>query len=111
MTSLSEICEKKLKRRDMVVRQVFPELTKAIAKRYLENRKQAAEIRHEQFCTAIKAWARRLHARGFVPNHKTLAPFLDTPTKLRCDWAIAALTEVRIELGYEDEGEQLLLAV
>lgn len=106
-----EICAKKLKRRDLVVRQNFPELSRQISKRYLENRRLDAQVRQEQYCAAIKAYSRRLHARGMVPNHKTLALFVDRPSKLRCEWAIVAMREVRTELGYEDEGEQLLLAV
>lgn len=111
MMPFSEICRSKLKRRDIVVRQHFPELARAIAKRHLDNRKTMAQVRQEQYCTGIKAFARSLHCRGVVPNHKTLAPFIDQPGKLRCEWAIAALREVRAELGYEDIGEQLLLAV
>jgi len=44
-----------------------------------------------------------------VPNHKTLKPFLKRPGKIRCAWALKALREVRVELGYEDLNEQLLL--
>ncbi len=106
-----EICEKKLDRGGFVVRQYFPDLAQSISKRYLANRRLLAEIRREQFCTAIKTVSRFLHSRGITPNHKTLQQYLDKPTRLRCDWAIAALREVRAELGYDDDGEQLLLAV
>jgi len=111
MMSFVEICEKKLKRGNFVVRQNFPDLSREISKRYLENRKLFAVLRHDQFCTAIKTVSRFLHSRGIVPNHKTLSPYLDCASKLRCAWAIAALSEVRIELGYEDAGEQLMLLV
>jgi hypothetical protein len=68
-----------------------------------------AQVRQEQYCIEIKAWSRRLHASGAVPNHKTLKPFLNPPGKIRCAWALKALREVRVELGYEDLNEQLLL--
>jgi transcriptional regulator with XRE-family HTH domain len=106
-----EICEKKLDRGGFVVRQCFPDLAQSISKRFLANRRLLAEIRREQFCSAIKTVSRFLHSRGITPNHKTLQQYLDRPTRLRCDWAIAALREVRAELGYEDDGEQLLLTV
>ena len=46
-----------------------------------------------------------------MPNHKTLKEYVDSPGKLRCDYALKALQEVREELGYYSEGEQLLLYV
>jgi len=111
MQSFDEICDKRLNRNPWVVRQYFPELAKAIAKRYLDNRKLMASIRQEQFCASIRAVSRFLHFRGTVPNHKTLAPYLDQPARLRCEWAIRALQEVKAELGYQNDGEQLILAV
>lgn len=111
MMSFAEICEKKLNRRCTIVRDYFPVASRAIAKRYLENHKLTAQVGQQQYCTAVKAWSRHLHTRGIVPNHKTLKPFVERPSKLRCEWAMAALKEARIELGYEDTGEQLLLAV
>ncbi|ACB74324.1 TniQ family protein [Opitutus terrae] len=111
MMSFSEICSRKLRRRDVVIRQNFPEEARLVARRYLENRKLMADIKRDQFCAALETVARFLHARGIVPNYKTLSPYLDRPSKLRCAWAIAALRRVREELGYEDPSEQLMLLI
>jgi hypothetical protein len=111
MMPFRQICEEKLDRRDIVVRQYFPELSRAISQRYLDNKRLMAESRRAQFCVAIQATARLLHQKGMVPNHKTLRPYLDRAGKLMCDWAIRALREVRIELGYEDQAEQLFLPI
>jgi hypothetical protein len=105
------VCEKKLHRRELVVREHFPELAKAISKRYLENRKLRATVRRAQFCAGLNTMARELHAKGIVPNHKTLTPFMDNPSKMRCEWAISALRDIRSELGYESKDEQLQLAI
>jgi hypothetical protein len=112
MMSFSEICEKKLNRRDTVVREAFPDHARALAKRYLENRRLLGEMQRQQFCASIRTVAQFLHGRGIVPNYKTLSPFLLAHAgKLRCQWAIECLSRVRAELGYEDVGEQLLLPV
>jgi hypothetical protein len=111
MLSFTEICERQLHRRELVVRRNFPELARAIAKRYLDNRRLMAEVRQQQFCAAIQTTARFLHARGIVPNHKTLSPYLDRASKLRCAWALSALRQIRIKLGYENMDEQLLLPI
>jgi hypothetical protein len=68
-------------------------------------------MQRQQFCAAIKTAAKFLHSRGIVPNHKTLSNLLSQPGKLRCQWAIECLAQVRAELGYEEVGEQLLLPV
>jgi hypothetical protein len=109
--SLSEICGQKLKRRATVARYVFPKLAKALAKRHPENRRLVAEMQRQQFCTLVLTAAEFLHGRGIVPNYKTLSPYIAHAGKLRCHWAIEYLYRVRAELGYEDLGEQLLLAV
>jgi hypothetical protein len=109
--SFTEICRKKLDRNDIVVRENFPELACAIAKRFLEGRKLLADVKRNQLCAAIQTYARYLHSRGIIPNHKTLQQYVDRPTMLRCAWAIEALRQVRTELGYEDQDEQLLLAI
>ncbi|MBI2518166.1 MAG: TniQ family protein [Opitutae bacterium] len=109
MLPFETICQEKLGRRAMVVRQNFSDEARAIARRYLDNRRLMAAIQREQFCAAIRTTAKFLHSRGIVPNHKTLAAFLDRPSKLRCDWAIEALRQIRCELGLEDDGEQLAL--
>ena len=109
--SFSEICRSKLGRSDIVVRETFPELSKVISKRYLENRRLTSEVRRDQLCAAIFRYANFLHTRGIVPNHKTLSQYVDRPSLLRCSWAITAIKEVRLKLGYEDEAEQLFLAV
>ena len=104
---LSEICRKHLQRREMVIRQYFPELSRKIGQRYLHNRKLFAQLKQDQYCTAIKSIARHLHGNGIIPNHKTIAQYVEQPGKLRCDYAIAALREVRAELGYYNH-ERLL---
>jgi hypothetical protein len=43
MMPFAEICRKKLNRRDMVIRQTFPVEARAIAQRFLENRRLIAE--------------------------------------------------------------------
>jgi hypothetical protein len=50
--------------------------------------------------------AEKLDRRDIV-----VRPYLDRAGKLMCDWAIRALREVRIELGYEDQAEQLFLPI
>jgi hypothetical protein len=67
--------------------------------------------KRNQFCALIETVARFLHARRIIPNYKTLQAYVDNPGRLRCDWAIAAIKKVRIELGYEDLGEQLDLPI
>jgi hypothetical protein len=109
--SFTEICEKKIRRGDIVVRECFPELCRTISQRYLRQRTLIAECRRQQYAVMIKTMARHLHAQGIVPNHKTLRQYVDPPTRLRCDYAIQALREVREELGYYSEGEQLLLYI
>lgn len=52
-----------------------------------------------------------LHGRGTTPNHKTLAPYLDHPAKLRFSWVIEALRKIRASLGYDSDEEQLYLPV
>jgi hypothetical protein len=111
MLSFSEICKEKLKRGDVVVRQYQPELAKTISKRYLENRRLLGEMQRQQFCTAVRTAAKFLHGRGIVPNHKNLKSYLGQPGKLRSQWAIECLSQVRAELGYEDLGEQLLFPI
>jgi hypothetical protein len=111
MMSLSEISRTKLRRRDMVVRQYFPALAHQIARRYLNNRKAMAELRQNEYCEVLKSRARFLHSRGVPPNHKTLSPYMEQPGKLRSAWAIKALHDVRVELGYEEDSEQLLLPI
>jgi hypothetical protein len=59
----------------------------------------------------LQTMARHLHAQGIVPNHKTLQHYVDSPGKLRCDYAIEALRQVREELGYYALDRQLLLDV
>ena len=68
-----------------------------------------ATERRKEYCAIVKSRARFLHSRGVVPNYKTLGPYMDQPGKLRSSWAIEALREVRVELGYENQAEQLLL--
>src|SRR5690606_1337258 len=111
LMSFTEICQRKLKRREVIVRELFPDLAKRISRRYRDTRKVMADIRQEQFCAGLKAAARALHSRGVVPNHKTLKPYVSPSTNIRCEWAIAALRNVRMELGYESAEEQLLLPV
>jgi hypothetical protein len=91
----------------MVIRQYFPELSRKISQRYLQNRKLLAQLEQDQYCTAIKSIARHLNAQGITPNHKTISQYVKQPGKLRCDYAIAALREVRAELGYYNH-ERLL---
>lgn len=111
MLSFHEICCKKLKRKPEVVRQTFPELSRTISRRYLDNRRLMADIRRQQYCAAMRTIAFFLHGRAITPNYKTLTPYLDQPSKLRCAWAIEALREIRAELGYESNEEQLCLLV
>jgi hypothetical protein len=111
MMSFSEICREKLGRRDTVIRQTFPNEARAIGQRYLENRRLMGEVRRNQFCASIQTVATLLHSRDTVPNHKTISAYVDAPSRLRSDWAIEALKKIRMELGYEDPGEQLLLPV
>lgn len=111
LLSFEEICKKRFNRSSGVVRKCFPDHARQIANRYLSNRQLFAEIRREQYCATIKTVARFLHSRNIIPNHKTMRQYLDQPARLRCAWAIAALREVRSELGFEDDGEQLLLPV
>ena len=107
----TEICRRKLQRREVVVRDLFPDLARMVSRRFMENRKLLGELKRERFCSDIKATARFLHSRGIVPNHKTLSQHLDSPGRLRTGFAVAALNEVRAELGYGCAEEQLLLAV
>jgi len=107
LLSFSEICRKHIKRNDIVIRQYFPELSRKISQRYLHNRKLFAQLKQDQYCTAIKSIARHLHGNGIIPNHKTIAQYVEQPGKLRCDYAIGALREVRDELGYYNH-ERLL---
>jgi hypothetical protein len=107
LVSFSEICRKHIKRSDIFIRQCFPELSRKISQRYLHNRKLLAQLKQDQYCTAIKSIARHLHGNGIIPNHKTIAQYVEQPGKLRCAYAIEALREVRVELGYYNH-ERLL---
>ena len=109
--TLVSVRKLQLKRNDPVVRQTFPFLAKEIAQRYLRNRKLWALQQRDSYCAVIKTTSRFLHSIGVVPNHKTLKPYLKPAGRLMTDYAREALHEVRVELGYYAEGEQLTLAV
>lgn len=107
--SFSEICRSKIKRRDPIVRDYFPELSKQISARYLKYREVLGEEKRHHYCEKLKAMARTLHMFHVVPNHKNLAPHMTPSANLRCEWAINALNEIRAELGYADPNNQLWL--
>jgi transcriptional regulator with XRE-family HTH domain len=109
--SFREICEQKLKRGPTIVRDYFPELAKELARRNLGNRRLKAQVEKNQYCESIRTYAKILHEKGIIPNHKTLAHFIDHPSRLRCSWAVEALKQIRLELGYETNDEQLELAL
>lgn len=111
MDSFTDICTKRIKRREQVVRQYFPELARQIAGRYQRSRRDWAIQQKASYIAVLKETARFLSARGIVPNHKTLRSRLPNPGKLMCDYARQALHEVRVELGYYAEGEQLELPI
>lgn len=109
--SFTEICHTKIKRREVIVRQYFPDLAKKISARYLKYRKVVAEEKRHNYCEKLKAMARILHSFHIVPNHKNLASHMSPAANLRCEWAIKALDEVRAELGYSDPNNQLWLPI
>ena len=56
--SFAEICEKKIRRGDVVVRECFPELSRTISQRFLRHQKLIAECRKQQYCVTLKTYAR-----------------------------------------------------
>jgi hypothetical protein len=107
----AQICSEKLNRKPAVVRQIYPELARLIGSRFKKRRHLIAARKKAAYCAEIKETALELHKMGVIPNHKTLASFMDSPGRMRSEWAITALKEVRIQLGYDLLSEQLLLAV
>jgi hypothetical protein len=99
MMSFTEICRDKIGRRNMVVRQYYPDLARKISRRYREGRKLRWRQEKARFCAEIKETARFLHERGVIPNHKTLKAYVSKPSNLRCEHAIKASQEIRQDLA------------
>ena len=86
---------------DETLRNYFPSLCQAISARYLSHRKAASTERQKQLTRQIRQIAFELHDKGVNPNGRSLGKILNKPGVMRREEAVAALREVRRELGYE----------
>lgn len=83
------------------LRNYFPDLCFAISKQYMDFQTIERKQWQEQLYQQIRQLALKLHAEGVKPGCDRIAEYLTKPGVLRNKVAIAALRDVRHELGYE----------
>ena len=80
--SITEISKQLGYDRRVLIRK-FPELCKAISKKYLEYKKNISLNKIDRYCCEVEVIANKLHSQGIYPSEITVSKFLDKPGYFR----------------------------
>jgi len=102
-TRFPELCQAITERHFSTVftRQHFPELSRSIARRYMNHGRERRDKRIQRIREAIKQAALLLHSQGIRPNTTRVGDIIGVPARFRMPEAREALREAMNELGYE----------
>ncbi len=85
----------------VVTRQHFPELSRSIARRYMNHGRERRDKRIQRIREEIKQATLLLHSQGIRPNTARVGDIIGVPARFRMPEAREALREAMNELGYE----------
>lgn len=111
LQSFESICARILRLNKRLIRRHFPDQAKQISNRYLANRAVWIERNRAMYVKSLKDFARQLHQIGIAANAYNLSRFEMLKGRIRASFALKAIREVRIELGYYSNARQLELPI